>query len=185
MGLPQTHRLATNPRCSQAKRGSAGRLRTVNLIAEVKNGKPVMENVLVEQIAENHFRLLRSPGLVRGLAAGDEFCLADNEVHGYRLLKRAGNICVHIYFLGDVTECRDALAPLVERMGGRLDGEVSMPNSGLLVFTFPVSAGFKAIEDVMETAKVLSPNSDWYYGNVYALKDDITPLNWWSEFMPR
>jgi hypothetical protein len=30
-------------------------------------------------------------------------------------------------------------------------------------------------------AKEVSPNCEWYYGNVYDLKDGVTPLNWWAQ----
>jgi hypothetical protein len=154
---------------------------TVDLVVEVKNGVPVLENVLVDRIADNRFRLLRSPGLVPGMAAGDEFELVDGERHGYRLLKRGGNISVQMFFPHDARPCRDTLVPLAEQIGGRLDGEAATSNSSMLVLTLPASAGFPAIEQLMEKAKSMSPRCEWFYGNVYDLDDGVTPLNWWSE----
>jgi len=70
-----------------------GRL-TVNLTAILHDGRAVPENVLVQQIGSNRFRLLCSPGLVLGLAAGDEFELAPDDPQGYRLVKRGGEMSV-------------------------------------------------------------------------------------------
>ena len=154
---------------------------TVNLVAEVKDGKPVLENVVVERLGENHFHLVCSPGLVPGMAAGDEFELADHEMHGYRLLKRGGNICVQVFLPIDARTGLQTIVPLVEQLGGRLDGEAAVSRNSMLVFTFPVSAGFPAIEKLMARVKAISPDCEWFYGNVYDLKDGVTPLNWWSQ----
>jgi hypothetical protein len=76
----------------------------VNLVAKMKNGNPVEESVLVETLGPNRFRLVRSPGLVPGLAAGDEFELAAAEAHGYRLLIRGGNV---------VCRCSSRMQPMI------------------------------------------------------------------------
>lgn len=151
----------------------------LNIMAGERDGEPIFEEVQAEQIAANRFVLTRSPGLASGLAAGDEFELTDDEPQGYRVLNRGRNVCVQIFFPHDPDRCRRSLAPLAERIGGRLDGSVSLGTSGEIVFTFPVSVGFPAIEHVMAQAKVLSPDCEWYYGNVYDSKDGVTPLNWW------
>ena len=153
----------------------------VNLVAEIRNGKPFLENLLVEQLGTNCYRLVHSPGLVPGLAAGDEFELAESELHGYRLLNHGGNVSVQILFSHGTNECRKTLVPMVEQIGGWLDGETSGSSSGLLVFTFPVRTGFPTIENVMATAKIISPDCECYYGNVYDLNDGVTPLNWWIQ----
>ena len=46
---------------------------TLVILIDVHEGKPAQEEVLVERLGPDRFRLLRSPGLVSGLAAGDEF----------------------------------------------------------------------------------------------------------------
>lgn len=159
--------------------------RTVSLIAEIRNGESVLEKVLVEEVAENRYRLLRSPGLVPGLAAGDEFELADNESHGYRLLKHGGNVCVQMFFPHHSEICRQVLEPLIAEISGTLDGELNLNERSTLVFTIPVTSGFPAIEAVMEQAQTLSPDCEWYYGNVYDAEDGVTPLNWWKDFIEK
>jgi hypothetical protein len=155
---------------------------TVNLIGVLHDGRRVPENLLVENIGESRFRLLRSPGLIQGLAAGDEFALAPEEPFGYRLLKRAGNVCLQVFVGTDkVEEFRQTLVPLVEQLGGRLDGDAAFTRLANLVFTIPVNAGFPAIESLMAKARAISPACEWFYGNVYDFKDGVTPLNWWAQ----
>lgn len=152
---------------------------TINLKAEVRNGQPVYENVLVTKIQNNAFRLVRSPGLVPGIAAGDEFELNPREPHGFRLLKRGGNVCVQLFLTNNVAQCRQNVVPLVEQLGGRLDGETAGATTHMLVFTIPVAVGFPPIERLMAKAVAISPGCEWYYGNVYEV-DGKTPLNWWA-----
>jgi hypothetical protein len=153
----------------------------LNLTAILHDGRAVPENVLVERIGDNRFRLLYSPGLIQGIAAGDEFELAPDEPHGYHLLKRGGNVCVQIFVGTDkVEKCRQTLIPLVDQLGGRLDGDAAFATLANLVFTIPVSAGFPAIERVMAIAQAIAPGCEWFYGNVYDPTDGVTPLNWWQ-----
>jgi hypothetical protein len=61
----------------------------------------------------------------------------------------------------------------VERLGGIIEMPV---DRRFIAVTVPVSAGFPAIEEVVErwTAGRHCP---WGYGNVYDADDN--PLNWW------
>jgi hypothetical protein len=86
-----------------------------------------------------------------------------------------------MFFPHDPKVCRQVLVPLAEQLGGRLDGEAAGSNNSMLVITFPVRAGFAAIEKLMAKAKTISPGCEWSYGNVYDLKDGVTPLNWWLQ----
>jgi hypothetical protein len=153
---------------------------TVDLNAILHDGRRIPENLLVEVLGENRFRLVRSPGLVSGIAAGDQFELAPDEPFGYRLIKRGGNVCLQLFVETDkVEDVRGTLTALFERMGGRLDGDVAFKTLANLVFTLPVDAGFPAIEAVMARAQRISPSCQWFYGNVYDSTDGVTPLNWW------
>src|SRR5690348_3676893 len=114
------------------KMSSGNDTTTINLIAEVRNGQPVYENVLVTKIENNGFRLVRSPGLVPGMAAGDEFELNSHEAHGFRLLKRGGNVCVQLFLINNAVQCRQTVVPLVEQLGGWLDGETAGITSHML-----------------------------------------------------
>jgi hypothetical protein len=134
------------------------------------SGQPFYEQVLVEQEAA-HYRLVKSPGLLFGVAAGDLIEL--NPDNSPRVIERGGNVCVQVY-------CRPSgplekiLTPRFAALGGRLDG--STPKN--LVYTVPVTVGFPAIEAVL---KDLESPVDWLYGNVFDPADGITPLNWWKK----
>ena len=155
--------------------------KTVSLIAESRDGQPQSETVSVEIVGENQFELLSSPAVTPGLAAGDIFELVDGEPHGYRIIKRGGNISLQIFFPHSSKECFEFLSTRVEHLQGRVDGGMNGSHSSMLVLTIPVTVGFSRIEELMSEVKMLSPNCEWYYGNVYDLTDGITPLNWWLE----
>jgi len=78
-----------------------------------------------------------------------------------------------------VEQCRQTLIPLVEQLGGRLDGDATFSTLANLVFTILVTAGFPAIERAMAKAQAIAPGCEVFYGNVYDSKDGVTPLNWW------
>lgn len=155
---------------------------TLRLVAELdkKSGEPIIEEVQVEPMGDHQYRLLRSPGMVPGLAAGDIFEVAETETPSYRLIRRGGNICLQVFFPHMPDECRDAIVPLIEQLGGRLDGQYRTASTSMIVLTVPASAGFPSIEAVMAKLEAMSPKSEWYYNNVYDLKDERTPLNWWK-----
>lgn len=136
------------------------------------------EAIPAEPLGGNRFRLAVSPGMLEGLAAGDEIEVDETERLGYRILRRSGNLCVWFYFGEPVHELHPgvrALATEVEAIGGWLDGGYSR----LVVFTIPVASGFEAVEDVLDFAAALHPGSMWLYGNVYDQSDGSTPLGWW------
>jgi hypothetical protein len=123
-------------------------------------------------------RLLASPGLVEGLAAGDEFELAPDELSGFRVLARGGNLCVWFYFAQAVAD-RDPtvedLRSVAERLGGSLDGGYAR----MVVLTVPLAAGFAAVARAFDGAVARHAGSRWFYGNVYDPADGETPLDWW------
>lgn len=137
------------------------------------------ESLPAESLGGSRFRLAGSPGIVEGLAAGDELEVDDREPAGFRLLRRAGNLCVWFYFASEVTEADpdvQRLASEVGTIGGWLDGG----QSTMLVFTIPVRSGFPAVERVFNHAQERHVGSQWLYGNVYDPKDGKTPLDWWK-----
>src|SRR5262245_38595598 len=129
-----------------------------------------------ERLGPNLYRLVHSPGLVEGLAAGDEIELTGEEP-GYRIIKRAGNLCIWLIVKEESDLSRKAVVAIqknVEAIGGRLDGGTHRS----LIFTIPVSVGFGLVERLLnETVKDI-PGATWFFGNVYDPKDGKTPLNW-------
>jgi hypothetical protein len=152
----------------------SGRTTIDLVVATNPDGTPFYESVLVEPRGERRYRVLASPGLLEGVAAGDEIELTDEEP-GYRVLARGGNVCVQFHWDGDIQRCERELLPKIEALGGWIDGGTSR----LIVFTIPASAGFPAIEAVFATVAADYPGCAWLYGNVYDPVDG-TPLNWWT-----
>ncbi|MCC2320797.1 DUF4265 domain-containing protein [Cellulomonas xiejunii] len=138
--------------------------------AENTSGGRVDEDVLVEDLGGGRWRLVASPGLVLGVAAGDVIELdAERRV---RPVSRGGNVAIHVFA---PPEHADELTASMNALGGVLDGR----SPGLTVFTVPASAGFPAIEHVLRRLVEAHPSAEWFYGNVYA-DDGVTPLRWWE-----
>jgi hypothetical protein len=148
---------------------------TVNVVAGHSDmGKPTYEELHVEQHGPSRYRLLQSPGLTIGLAAGDIFTL--NSKGMFELVERAGNVCIQIYSERPLEDAERFATQEFSKIGGWLDGRAPK----VLVYTVSVDAGFLAIERVLVDIKSRFPTCDWYYGNVYDPADGVTPLNWWK-----
>lgn len=148
---------------------------TVQLrVVDARSDEPFFEEVPVEPLSGDRYRLLASPGLLDGLAAGDVFVRDPDG--GYDVVEHGGNVCVQVYFPdhdpGERVE--GALVPAVEALGGWLDGRTP----GVATFTIPVSAGFAAIERVFEGWVGGEPGASWSYANVYGPDGD--QLRWWE-----
>ena len=149
-------------------------LETITLLAgSSSDGRPAREELLVQRVGPMQFQVLRSPGLVEGIAAGDRIeCSEDGT---FRVLERGGNLCIQIFRRGPVAELETVLTARLLPLGGRLDGKTPR----VLVYTVPVNAGFPAIESALRESIAAFPETEWYFGNVYDPADGITPLNWW------
>lgn len=137
------------------------------------DGSVVREELLVKPLGPRRFRLLKSPGLVLGVAADD--IIEVDETGVCKPLERGRNVCVQVFTFDETPAVQKFLTPLVEAAGGRLDG----CSARQLVFTFPVSVGFAAIEAPLKKLEAKFSTVEWVYGNVYG-DDGVTPLNWWS-----
>ena len=126
-----------------------------------RNGKPDYEPVHVEPVAGNRFRVLYSPGIAYGVAAGDE--LEVDEEGRYKVVARAGNLSVRLLCGSGVADIEQSLTEQIERIGGRLDGQV---RAGL-AYTIPLSVGRDVIGQLFAKAKQENPGALWEYGNVY------------------
>ena len=132
----------------------------------------MLEEVLVEEMSENRYRVASSPSIRQGLAADDVISLDNQSPAGFRLLQRGDNVCVHV-FCDSVQrdEVESALTQTLGRIGGRLDG--TMGHTGLC-FTIPALAGFTAIEGALQRVV----GDEWSYSNVFDPETN-EPLNWW------
>lgn len=71
-------------------------METIQILAGTSSsGSPVYEEVVVEDAGEGRFRLMQSPGLAPGLAAGDVFELFDD--CRYHVVSRGGTVCIQVY----------------------------------------------------------------------------------------
>ena len=131
----------------------------------------MFEELLVDPMGQDRYRVVASPGLVLGLASGDEIAVRGDKT--FRLLAHGGNVTVQVYGPHSTV---NALAPVIGALGGWLDGRA--PN--LTVFTVPVSVGFPKIERALNEFVSNHSGTEWYFGNVYD-EDGVTPLNWWAE----
>lgn len=137
-----------------------------------QEGREVRESVVVDDLGDGRYRLLRSPGVLGNLAAGDLFELDPDD--GLRVLERGGNLSVQVSSATPLGECERFLAERLVPLGGYLDGR----EDGVVVFTVPASAGFPALDAVLREVEARFPGCVAAYGNV--TDDDDAPLDWWS-----
>ena len=148
---------------------------TIDLLVEVRNDKPIYEEVHVEERGASTYRLLQSPGLVLGLAADDVFRLEPGGA--FELLQRGGNLAIQMFSMQPLDRIEPFVSSRLEEIGGRLDGQ----NPKELVYTVPVKVGFRDIERILNQVAAEFSSIKWYYGNVYDPVDGVTPLNWWLD----
>ena len=139
------------------------------------DGSPVYEEVVVERLGPGRFKLMQSPGLVLGVAAGD--VIEVSEDRRATVVERGGNLCIQIYTDGAGAKSEPAALERLVPLGGRLDGRSEQQ----LVFTVPASVGLAAVEAAMTEVVRQFPKTEWSYGNVYDPADGVTPLNWWLQ----
>jgi hypothetical protein len=143
-----------------------------------ESGQRKFDEVLpAEPLGRGRYRLLASPGLVEGVAAGDELELAPADPTGYRVLRRGGRLCIWVYVPEPPPEPTEArLRRAAAMLGGYLDGG----NTGLRILTVPVSAGFERVEAELIAVVTDLRGSTWAYGNVYDPQNEDRPLGWWE-----
>ena len=130
--------------------------------------------VEVEPLGNDEYRILWSPGLVEGIAAGDVIRLTDSRRGLFDVLVRGGNVAVKFVTREPIEAVLPSISADLEAIGGRLDGAIEKA----AVWTVPAAAGFGEIERIMTAAVSRMPGSGWWYGNVY---DDFgKPLLWWD-----
>ena len=144
------------------------------------DGRLATREVLeVDLVDGTQCRLLHSPAYVYGLAAGDLIEIDESLPAGFRVISRAGNLAVIVAFEKDeqkYTPQAQRLEGSMKSLGGTLDGGPSR----VLVYTVPVSAGFQAVEALLDAFLQELPGTHGWYGNVYEAGDPARPLNWWQ-----
>jgi hypothetical protein len=149
----------------------------VDLLAGLTSGgEPVFEQVPAAPLGDERFRILASPALLDGIAAGDVIVRSADGT--YELRERSGNLCVQVLYPGAALHERvDAeLVPGVAALGGWLDAR----GPGASAFTLPLSAGWSEIQGLFDGWTATADGAGWSYANVYDT-DGVTPLRWWED----
>ena len=140
-----------------------------------------LDEVLAEPIDQERYRVLRTPPLTLEIAAGDTIQVTDRSRGRFEVLDRGGNLGVQLFLAAAGPDAAPAidveLTPAVVGLGGRLDDRVE---DRIVVYTVPVTAGFDAVQTVLNEFVGRHPGAEWYYANVYDPEDGVTPLNWWT-----
>ena len=135
----------------------------------------VEEELAVRVLKDGSYRLVAPPSLTLGLAEGDVF-VVDEETRRPRVLDRSGNLTIWLH--APPTSDVRVLAKKVENIGGVLEGLAH--DDRVAIFTVPVAATFPVVEAIFNAFVDENPESEWYFGNVYA-DDGVTPLRWWED----
>jgi hypothetical protein len=140
------------------------------------------EPVDVEPVGTGVYRVLRSPGLVEGIAAGDVIRVTNPLLGLFEVLTRGENLAVKVASPRELDFILTRISAWLGSLGGRLDGAIDVAG----VWTVPVSAGqrdgacgFHRIERAMGAALAEFVEVEWWYGNVYDERGEA--LRWWQD----
>jgi hypothetical protein len=153
---------------------------TVRLLAGAgPSGRPVTEDVPARELGGGRWRLLGSPGLAWGAAAGDVLAVAGDG--SFTVTGRGGNIAVQVSGPAGAEERLGELTERVKALGGWLDSRSATRDGRhtFSVYTVPAAAGFPAVEGAFQAYAAAVPEGQWTYANVFT--EDGEPLNWWLE----
>lgn len=153
------------------------------LIAVIDADPLGSEHVPARRLGNEEWVITRSPLYATEVASGDIIRVTDADMGSFEMIRRGGNVCVQFYLGESEADDTKATSSLAEEIGilvKPLNGRVDATTAGLISLTIPVSAGFQAIEGVLEIAVEKSLGAQWQYANVY---DPVSgePLGWWSE----
>jgi hypothetical protein len=146
------------------------------------SGAAVHEEVAAVRVDDDRWRLLATPRLALGVAAGD--LLQVTEDGSYEVVERGGNIAVAVGATGRPEAEFEKLIEGFTRLGGWLDArtDAKRTTSSLLVFTVPFRPGvFPEIQRLTNDFVLGHADREWYYMNVYADEEGGHPLNWWND----
>jgi glucose dehydrogenase len=135
------------------------------------------EEVEVEPLGGDRYRVLCPSRFAYGLAVGDEIEIDETSRFGFRTLRRSGNLTVWFYApaRGAEQSLAAAARDLVEELGATIEGTPER----MMIVTVPLAVGWQRIEVVMNGVAATAPGTTWEYANVYDPIDGKTPLNWW------
>jgi hypothetical protein len=145
------------------------------VVVYVGPDEDVTEELCVEVVEPDLYRLLVPPLLTLGLAPGDEFRI-DQATGRPEVTRRSGLLVIWVYPGETGPEDVALLADAVIALGGAFEGG---PEHGrIAVFTAPIGVGFSTLDRVFDEFVREHDSTEWLYGNVYS-DDGVTPLEWW------
>lgn len=146
----------------------------VKLVEVVPDSRDAVELVPAEQLPDGQWRVLGTPGIVNGCAAGDEVDVAADGT--FVVTRRGGNLAIHVYRPdGFPIEALERLRRTLEAHGATV--EWPAPRT-FVVATAPVQVGFATVERIMNDFAATLDGANWWFGNVYTADD--TQLGWWE-----
>jgi hypothetical protein len=147
-----------------------------HVVASVGPGDDATEELCVEALEPDVYRLLVPPLLTLGIAPGDEFRI-DQATGRPEVIRHSGLLVIWVYPRDTDPQHVASLADSVIAMGGTFVGG---PDHGrIVVFTAPVGVGFAKLEALFDEFVCAHARTEWLFGNVYA-DDGVTPLRWWD-----
>lgn len=144
------------------------------------NQQPIFEQVLATPVPEKsdqHFKLLKSPLFVSGLAALDTIELNTEARGRFKLVEHSGNLAVRVFIREPNEALVQNLTAEMEKLGGSLD----ISSERALAFSIHFGVGFSVIEKLLDQW-IKTGEARWTYGNVYD-PESGEPLNWWQDLL--
>lgn len=133
-----------------------------------------IEHVRAEPICNGLFRLLLTPGLVSGFAAGD-LVGYNADARSLTLVDRGGNVGVQFFHPRLQGHVLAHVEEQVKSVGGTVDGRLDR----LLVFTFPVAVRVSNIQTFLQAYETTF-GVEWEFANLFDA--DGEPLPWWEGY---
>jgi Domain of unknown function (DUF4265) len=126
------------------------------------SGKPVFEVLPATSLGGKRYKLLGSPGLALGCAAGDIIrCSSDGK---FVVEERGGNYCVQA-FAGELfsEERLRALADLARQFQAKAEWPT---DRRFAVVTFPGNVAIPEVESCLDAWTHQAPNIQWWFSNL-------------------
>ncbi|MGX4734607.1 DUF4265 domain-containing protein [Kitasatospora griseola] len=134
----------------------------LRLLAGHSKGEPVFEVLPALFLEPGLFELAGSPGLTLGCAAGDVLRVGDDG--RFTVVEPGGNLCVQAARRGCFAP--ESLAGLRDAIG-ELGGIAEAPSDlRFVVVTVALTAGFPAVEHVMDRWAAGIDGAEWWFGNI-------------------
>jgi hypothetical protein len=148
----------------RSRMGRTGRdpdtIPVIRVLAGTKSsGEPAFEQVPADPAGDGRHVILATPGLARGVAAGDVVEL--DERGEARVVESGSNVGVQIYSSAHDAAALAELLDDTEGIGGWLDGYQA---DRLIVLKFPAAVGLPAIEALVEGYSTRN-DAEWGYAN--------------------